>query len=112
VHDRETLLKQRGPAALVLLLLSFFLVPSLSAHSPSNASAAVSATKAVKATPVASSLHEGRHDAAGPLDVPTLSSGFPGLTHVPWTAYFSSQADAARAVVTSVHHQARAPPSL
>ena len=112
MQDRETLLKQRGPAALVLLLLSFFLVPSLAAHSPANAGAAVSATKAVKATPVANSLHEGRHDAAGPLDVPALSSGFPSLPQAPWTAVFPSRAESARAVVTSVPHQTRAPPAL
>ena len=112
MQHEESRLKQRGPAVLMVLLLSFFLAPSLSAHSASNNSAAVSETRGSKSTPVVGRSNEGRHDAARPLDVPTLSSELPILTHEVWTEVFRSQMDAARAPATSVHHQARAPPGL
>ncbi len=113
-------MKHRGPAALLVLLLSFFISAPLSASAstdlaarvPTELGTAVSEIKVAKGAPVASGFKEGRQDPARPLDVPTLSSEPPMLMHEVWTSMSWSLAVAATGLTTSVHHQARAPPTL
>jgi hypothetical protein len=111
VQHEQSQVKYRGPAALLVLLLSLLIGAPLSAQASTDLAQAVSETRAAKSTPVVGGLKEGRQDAARPLDVPTLSSEPPMLVHRVWASTYWSLAVAAAVLSTSVQHQARAPPA-